>query len=174
MASARRCPPNASTLGFLPKEQNDFFFYYGLGYGLEAQMQEAELPRSISIWKRRSSIAVLTMYDKERSIKMVYGDVKQNFPKGLLNEYWHCIELSRLYFSEGESEDSLRNVERIDQLKDSLIRYTIISPWPLPENAEPETFRVRFFAKEHEDFYYYLGFGQGIRASLQSDLPQED
>ncbi len=114
------------------------------------------------------------MYDKERSIKMVYGDVKQNFPKGLLNEYWHCIELSRLYFSEGESEDSLRNVERIDQLKDSLIRYTIISPWPLPENAEPETFRVRFFAKEHEDFYYYLGFGQGIRASLQSDLPQED
>lgn len=121
------------------------------------------------------------MYDRERSIKMAYGDVKQSFPKGLLNEYWYYIELSRLFFSEDETEffskdgteASFRDVERIDQLKDSLIRYTILSPWPLPEGAEPETFKVRFFAKEHEDFYYYLGFGQGIQVSLQSDLPQE-
>ena len=36
-----RCAPTHP----FTKEQNDFFFYYGLGYGLEAQMQEAELPK---------------------------------------------------------------------------------------------------------------------------------
>ena len=67
--------PECFHVRFLPKEQNDFFFYYGLGYGLEAQMRRRSFPRSISIWKRRSSIAVSTMYDKERSIKMVHGEI---------------------------------------------------------------------------------------------------
>ena len=90
----------------------------------------------------------------------------EQFPKGKLNKCWHYIELCKFVHPE--------LTETIDRLRDTLIRYTLVKPWPLPENAEPETFRVRFFAKEHEDFYYYLGFGQGIRASLQSDLPQED
>lgn len=113
------------------------------------------------------------MYGRERFIKMAYGDVNKYFPKGLLNEYWHYIELSQFYFSGVEDNACLQNVEEIDRLRDSLTRYTLIGPWPLPEGSEPKTFKVRFFAKEHEDFYYYLGFGQGLQASLQSDLPQD-
>lgn len=42
-------PPDAEAeyfqVRFLTKEQNDFFFYYGLGYGIESRMREAELPK---------------------------------------------------------------------------------------------------------------------------------
>lgn len=97
---------------------------------------------------------------------MAYGDVKQNFPKGTLNSYWYYIGLCRLLYPD---EDGTR----IDKLQEALIRYSLISPWPLPDDADPETFIVKFFAKEHEDFYYYLGLGQGLELGLHLDR-QED
>lgn len=70
---------------------------------------------------------------------MAYGDVKQNFPKGTLNSYWYYIELCRLLFPD---EDGTQ----IDKLQEALIRYSLISPWPLPDGDDPELFIVRFFA----------------------------
>lgn len=93
---------------------------------------------------------------------MAYGDVKQNFPKGTLNSYWYYIELCRWLFPD---EDGTQ----IDKLQEALIRYSLISPWPLPDGADPELFIVRFFANEHEDFYYYLGLGQGLELGLHLD-----
>lgn len=93
---------------------------------------------------------------------MAYGDVKQNFPKGTLNSYWYYIELCRLLFPD---EDGTQ----IDKLQEALIRYSLISPWPLPDGDDPELFIVRFFANEHEDFYYYLGLGQGLELGLHLD-----
>lgn len=97
---------------------------------------------------------------------MAYGDVKENFGKGVLNKCWYYIELCNVFFSE-------RNGEAIDKLRQSLIRYTIIRPWPLPENSEPDTFMVRFFAKEHADFYFYLGLGQGLELGLHLSEQEE-
>ena len=59
---------------------------------------------------------------------MAYGDVKQNFPKGTLNSYWYYIELCRLLFPD---EDGTQ----IDKLQEALIRYSLISPWPLPDKV---------------------------------------
>lgn len=58
---------------------------------------------------------------------------------------------------------------QIDKLQEALIRYSLISPWPLPDGDDPELFIVRFFANEHEDFYYYLGLGQGLELGLHLD-----
>lgn len=63
---------------------------------------------------------------------MAYGDVKQNFPKGTLNSYWYYIELCRLLFPD---EDGTQ----IDKLQEALIRYSLISPWPLPTSMRIST-----------------------------------
>lgn len=90
---------------------------------------------------------------------MGYGDVKQRFEKGDLNELWYYVELCKLRLPDTDGA-------RIVKLRDSLVRYSLISPWPMPDGAEPESFMVRFFADEHADFYYYLGLGYGIDALI--------
>lgn len=97
---------------------------------------------------------------------MAYGDVKENFGRGALNEFWYYIELCGVCFPE-------RDGETIDKLKESLIRYSLIRPWPLPEGSEPDTFIVKFFANEYADFYYYFGLGQGLELGLNLDKRED-
>ena len=97
---------------------------------------------------------------------MAYGDVKENFGRGVLNEFWYYIELCGVCFPE-------RDGETIDKLKESLIRYSLIRPWPLPEGSEPDTFVVKFFANEYADFHYYLGLGQGLELGLNLDKRED-
>lgn len=97
---------------------------------------------------------------------MAYGDVKKNFGRGTLNKCWYYIELCGVCFPEKDGEN-------IDKLKESLIRYSLIRPWPLPEGSEPDTFIVKFFANEYADFYYYFGLGQGLELGLNLDKRED-
>lgn len=98
---------------------------------------------------------------------MAYGDIKQNFAKGDLNKLWHYIELCKPYLEDEGCKD-------IEALKESLIRYSLIQPWSLSDGEEPKTFRVRFFAKEHEDFYYFLGMGKALDWALKNAGDEAD
>ena len=75
----------------------------------------------------------------------------EQFPKGKLNNCWHYIELCKFVHPE--------LTETIDRLRDTLIRYTLVKPWPLPPDGGPECFLVRFLTKEQNDFFFYYGLG---------------
>lgn len=61
---------------------------------------------------------------------MAYGDVKEHFSKGELNDLWNIIEFV------GEIFPSKR--DNIEKLKNSFIRYALVKPWPLGNDEEPE------------------------------------
>lgn len=56
---------------------------------------------------------------------MAYGDVKEHFSKGELNDLWNFIEFV------GEIFPSKR--DNIEKLKNSFIRYALVKPWPFFE-----------------------------------------
>lgn len=66
----------------------------------------------------------------------------EQFPKEKLNKCWHYIDLCKYVHPELTGT--------IDRMRDMLIRYTLIKPWPLRGDA-PECFHVRFLPKEHFD-----------------------
>lgn len=74
----------------------------------------------------------------------------EQFPKGKLNKCWHYIDLCKYVHPELTGT--------IDRMRDMLIRYTLIKPWPLRGDA-PECFHVRFLPKEQNDFFFYYGLG---------------
>lgn len=89
----------------------------------------------------------------------------EQFPKGKLNKCWHYIELCKYVHPE--------LTETIDRLRDILIRYTLVKPWP-PTKGGAEFFLVRFLTKEQNDFFFYYGLGYGLEARMQeADLPKE-
>ena len=89
----------------------------------------------------------------------------EQFPKGKLNNCWHYIELCKFVHPE--------LTETIDRLRDTLIRYTLVKPWPLRGDA-PECFHVRFLPKEQNDFFFYYGLGYGLEARMsEEELPTE-
>lgn len=65
---------------------------------------------------------------------MAYGDVKEHFSKGELNDLWNFIEFV------GEILPSKR--DNIEKLKNSFIRYALVKPWPLGNDEEPEFFEI--------------------------------
>ena len=90
----------------------------------------------------------------------------EQFPKGKLNNCWHYIELCKFVHPE--------LTETIDRLRDTLIRYTLVKPWPLPPDGGPECFLVRFLTKEQNDFFFYYGLGYGFEARMsEEELPTE-
>ena len=90
----------------------------------------------------------------------------EQFPKGKLNKCWHYIELCKHVHPELTGT--------IDRLRDMLIRYTLVKPWPMPKGGTPEWFHVRFLTKEQNDFFFYYGLGYGIEARMQeAELPSE-
>ena len=90
----------------------------------------------------------------------------EQFPKGKLNNCWHYIELCKFVHPE--------LTETIDRLRDTLIRYTLVKPWPLPPDGGPECFLVRFLTKEQNDFFFYYGLGYGLEARMsEEELPTE-
>lgn len=89
----------------------------------------------------------------------------EQFPKGALNKCWHYIDLCKYVHPELTGT--------IDRMRDMLIRYTLIKPWPLRGDA-PECFHVRFLPKEQNDFFFYYGLGYGLEAQMQeAELPKE-
>ena len=89
----------------------------------------------------------------------------EQFPKGTLNKCWHYIDLCKYVHPELTGT--------IDRMRDMLIRYTLIKPWPLRGDA-PECFHVRFLPKEQNDFFFYYGLGYGLEAQMQeAELPKE-
>lgn len=92
--------------------------------------------------------------------------VIEDFPKGSLNKCWHYIDLCKQVHPELTGA--------IDHLKDTLIRYTLVKPWPLPDSGMPERFRVRFLTMELNDFFFYYGLGYGLEARMrEEELPRE-
>lgn len=87
---------------------------------------------------------------------MAYGDVKEHFSKGELNDLWNFIEFV------GEIFPSKR--DNIEKLKNSFIRYALVKPWPLGNDEEPEFFEIKLWAREYADFNYYIGLGVGLKA----------
>lgn len=85
---------------------------------------------------------------------MAYGDVKEHFSKGELNDLWNIIEFV------GEIFPSKR--DNIEKLKNSFIRYALVKPWPLGNDEEPEFFEIKLWAREYADFNYYHGLGVGL------------
>lgn len=51
----------------------------------------------------------------------------EQFPKGKLNKCWHYIDLCKYVHPELTGT--------IDRMRDMLIRYTLIKPWPLRGDA---------------------------------------
>lgn len=90
---------------------------------------------------------------------MAYGDVKEHFSKGELNDLWNFIEFV------GEIFPSKR--DNIEKLKNSFIRYALVKPWPLGNDEEPEFFEIKLWAREYADFNYYIGLGAGLKAGAE-------
>lgn len=90
---------------------------------------------------------------------MAYGDVKEHFSKGELNDLWNFIEFV------GEIFPSKR--DNIEKLKNSFIRYALVKPWPLGNDEEPEFFEIKLWAREYADFNYYIGLGVGLKACAE-------
>ena len=90
---------------------------------------------------------------------MAYGDVKEHFSKGDLNDLWNFIEFV------GEIFPSKR--DNLEKLKNSLIRYALVKPWPLGNDEEPEFFEIKLWAREYADFNYYIGLGVGLKAGAE-------
>lgn len=90
---------------------------------------------------------------------MAYGDVKEHFSKGELNDLWNFIEFV------GEIFPSKR--DNIEKLKNSFIRYALVKPWPLGNDEEPEFFEIKLWAREYADFNYYIGLGVGLKAGAE-------
>lgn len=87
---------------------------------------------------------------------MSYGDVKERFSKGELNDLWNDIEFA------GALLPSRR--DNIEKLKSTFLRYALVKPWPLGNDEEPEFIEIKLWAREYADFFYYIGLGQGLRA----------
>ena len=90
---------------------------------------------------------------------MAYGDVKEHFSKGELNDLWNFIEFV------GEILPSER--DNIEKLKNSFILYALVKPWPLGNDEEPEFFEIKLWAREYADFNYYIGLGVGLKAGAE-------
>ena len=90
---------------------------------------------------------------------MAYGDVKEHFSKGELNDLWNFIEFV------GEIFPNKR--DNIEKLKNSFIRYALVKPWPLGNDEEPEFFEIKLWAREYADFNYYIGLGLLRRGSFR-------
>ena len=87
---------------------------------------------------------------------MAYGDVKERFSKGELNDLWNFVEFT------GEILPSKR--DDIEKLKNTFLRYALVKPWPLGKDEEPESIEIKLWAREYANFYYYIGLGRGLRA----------
>lgn len=80
--------------------------------------------------------------------------ITRSFLAGELNEAWRYLEFC-LHVLPGTQAD-------IQQLKNVIQRYTTVTPYPLLENESPDSFLVRFYPREFENFYYFLGIGQAL------------
>ena len=90
----------------------------------------------------------------------------EQFPKGKLNKCWHYIDLCKYVHPELTGT--------IDRMRDTLIRYTLVKPWPLPPDGGPECCLVRFRTTEPNDFFFYYGLGYGLEARMsEEELPTE-
>lgn len=90
---------------------------------------------------------------------MAYGDVKERFSKGELNDLWNFVEFT------GEILPSKR--DDIEKLKNTFLRYALVNPWPLGKDEEPESIEIKLWAREYANFYYYIGLGVGLRAGSE-------
>lgn len=80
--------------------------------------------------------------------------ITESFLAGELNEAWRYLEFCRHVLPGTEAD--------IQQLKNVILRYATVTPYPLLEGEVPDSFQVRFFPVEHGNFHYFLGVGQAF------------
>lgn len=116
-----------------------------------------------------------------------FGEVKEDFRAGELNDWWRDIECLKLVMESPEAMEKLSGswmssalirdyirteLSSFGKVREALIKYTHCRPWP-PEVYEdpytPEFFTCRFFGEEYREFNYLAGFARGMLIPLDSD-----